>query len=769
MLQLSAINRFTFIPALCLVLLSLGCRKAPEPPKYTQSTDGPITEYRSDHPPIVWDESKPIVRLAQLGADQLGNPYPKLNRQLRQHDALYLPYEVTTENIAVSENNSVILSELIDVSRLHPDAVAIAMKMESENNTELIKLTLPDILYEELLELTIPVSPGTAKVTAREILSLPQGQTFSDIVVPEKGLLEFSMAYMSSLSAEHYNNEDYTDEALTFMVSVISDAKTHEVYQEKISLDHPDLTDKKTGWVTQQVDLSAYANQTVSIRLSSTVPDEMLVNQDLKRFPIPIWGSPILYSRDPAPKPDKPNVLFISLDTLRADHLGCYGYSRDTSPNIDAFAKDSVLFEDLVATSSWTFPTHASIFTGLSPSVNGDSIRDNEVTRWQLPSAVHSIPEILGDNGYATAAFTQGIVIRGENGFNQGFDTYSDGSLSHSLMPGMAESIFAQAQGWIDAHEGIPFFLFVHSYEIHSPYQAPPPFFGKYGPPEPPVITADNPKLTKADAQIMIDRYDEGIAYTDHILGEFLDELKASGVLDNTVVFIFSDHGEEFFDHGGIAHHKTLYREQLHVPLIIHMPGAEAPKGRVPQQVSQLDFYATVMDALKIDTPVPETSYSLLPLIEQEGKEDEYKRTFAVSELAESHKTRKMIMSIQNEDHKYIVTTEIDNTNSPIHENWTTISQVHDTSLERLLLNGIPASSVDSPGLKQELYNYKTDKAERSNTAPHHSDTLQEMVLLLRHSLDEDQQYTLESDVDSENLTPLSEEEIEALEAAGYL
>lgn len=769
MLQLSAINRFTFIAVLCGLLLNLGCRKAQEPAQYTQSTNGPITEYLSTHAPIVWDQSTPILRLAKLSTDQQGNSYPKLNRQLRQHDVVYLPYQVTVNDILISKNNTVKISDILDVSRLHPDAFALEMNMGSETSTELVKMTLPGISDEELANFALPVPPGTISITAREVLSLPHGQTYTDISVPENGLLEFSMAYLPSYSAEHHNNDEYKDEALTFMVTIISDTDTKVVYQERLAPDHPDLQDKKTGWVTQSVDLSAYAGQTVSLRLSATVPDEMLTNQDLKRCPTPIWGSPILYTRSPEPKPDKPNVVFISLDTLRADHLGCYGYSRDTSPNIDAFAKDSVLFEDLVATSSWTFPTHASIFTGLSPSVQGDKIKDGEVTRWQLPAAVNSIPEILGDNGYATAAFTQGIVIRGENGFNQGFDTYSDGSLSHSLMPGMAESIFAQAQGWIDRHEDIPFFLFVHSYEIHSPYQAPPPFFGKYGPPEPPVITADNPKLTKADAQIMIDRYDEGIAYTDHVLGQFLDNLKASGVLNNTIVVIFSDHGEEFFDHGGIAHHRTLYREQLHVPLIIHMPGAEAPKGRVAQQVSQLDLFATVMDALNIDTEIPGTSYSLMPLIELNGKEDEYKRTFAVSELAESHKTRKMIMSIQNAHHKYIVTTDIDDPQSPIADNWNSISQLCDTSLERQLVNGIPLADSDSPGIKQELFNYKTDKAEGTNIAPQHSDTVQEMVLLLRHSLDEDQKTALDADMETQILAPLSEEELEALEAAGYL
>jgi arylsulfatase A-like enzyme len=344
----------------------------------------------------------------------------------------------------------------------------------------------------------------------------------------------------------------------------------------------------------------------------------------------PVWSSPILYSTKAQGVGNTPNIILISLDTLRADHLGCYGYQRNTSPNIDKFAEGAFLFENCIASSSWTLPSHASVFTGLHPSVHGA-----EVHPWGPPFAEteRTFGEVARERGYLTAAYTEGLFVGASLGFAQGFELYSDGELLEFPLR-CAEVTFNSALEWLETYGNLRFFLFVHTYQIHDPY-TPPRRFGEMFDKDYAETGGMRPRevRSKEDKVRCEALYDGEIAYTDDVVGNFLEQLQEMVLLDNTVVVIFSDHGEEFWEHGGIEHGVTLYDEVLRVPLIVRLAGKDSPGGRVDRQVSLTDLYATVAELLGADDADPPDCMSLLPLVRGSQTRARYNRDVVVSQV----------------------------------------------------------------------------------------------------------------------------------------
>ncbi|MBI5506752.1 MAG: sulfatase [Deltaproteobacteria bacterium] len=261
------------------------------------------------------------------------------------------------------------------------------------------------------------------------------------------------------------------------------------------------------------------------------------------------------------------NVVLISIDTLRADHVGTYGYSRPTTPNIDALSKTSVVFEDAIAQSSWTRAAHMSIFTGLHPREHGYiALAD----RRRLDDKVATLASVLRENGYTTAAFVGGVNVAAEYGFDQGFDVYrSNGKFFRDN--------FQDAMYWLDGNEKSRFFLFLHGYDAHTPYASDPIDRLAIG------VTSQMPRkglrktCTKAGAieriQPFVEAYDAAVHRADRYVGKILADLERRHLLERTIVVLLSDHGEEFLEHGRCFHLSTLYREVLHVPLIVKAPG----------------------------------------------------------------------------------------------------------------------------------------------------------------------------------------------------
>jgi arylsulfatase A-like enzyme len=302
--------------------------------------------------------------------------------------------------------------------------------------------------------------------------------------------------------------------------------------------------------------------------------------------------------------PEKPNVVLISIDTLRADHLGCYGDPRGTSPHIDRLASEGVLFENGFSPTAWTLPGHASMFSGLTPRRHG-ATRVKTAIREDVPL----LAEILAQNGYATAAVVNAPFMQAKFGFSRGFDTFTY----------VAKLEVAQHQQAVlnTVRRGgeKPFFYFFHYMSVHDPY-APEESFNRFvGTYELPIevtgqrmlqlwraLDAGEKSLNADEVRFLDDLYTGGVLSVDARVGEILDLLERLQLADDTVVIFTSDHGEEFMEHGSIVHTKTLYDEILRVPLILRGPGV--PRGeRVRSMAALIDVVPTVLGLVDIASP----------------------------------------------------------------------------------------------------------------------------------------------------------------------
>jgi arylsulfatase A-like enzyme/predicted Zn-dependent protease len=301
-----------------------------------------------------------------------------------------------------------------------------------------------------------------------------------------------------------------------------------------------------------------------------------------------------------AETPVPPNIILITLDTTRADHMGFLGSDRGLTPNLDALAHQSVVFTHAYSQAPFTAPSHATILTGTYPQFH--QVEDFQVPLTKdLPYA----PAILKAHGYHTAAFVGSIVLDPFQGlaigFERGFDTYD--SHFHMTRPGedhyaatdrRGEVVVAHALAWLSKHPPGPFFMWVHLYDPHFPYEAPDPFGTRY----------------KSAP------YDGEIAYSDSALGKLLDQLRAQGLFENSVIAMMSDHGESLGDHGEEFHGFFLYDVTIHVPLLMKLPGERFAGKRIDSPVGLVDVLPTILRAVGIDAPQEMQGESLLAMME---------------------------------------------------------------------------------------------------------------------------------------------------------
>jgi len=318
------------------------------------------------------------------------------------------------------------------------------------------------------------------------------------------------------------------------------------------------------------------------------------------------------------------NIILISIDTLRADHLGCYNYPRDTSPSVDKFKQDGVLFQRCTAQSSSTLTSHASILTSLIPSHHGAFF----IREQALPDNITTMAELLKEKGYRTISFNDGGQIAPKFGLNQGFDKYE--SMSDSLKAEHLNfnRIVTKAMTWLDENPDEKFFLFLHTYETHHPYTPKKRqlklFESDYNGDLNWQITVEmiekinkgEIKLTEEDKQHIINTYDAEIRSMDESFALLIDYLKKKKLYDTTLIIFTSDHGEEFGEHGTWAMHShTLFNDQLHVPLIIKLPGSKFAARKVDHLVRGIDILPTVMDLLDENLSKDFEGSSLVPLM----------------------------------------------------------------------------------------------------------------------------------------------------------
>jgi arylsulfatase A-like enzyme len=363
-----------------------------------------------------------------------------------------------------------------------------------------------------------------------------------------------------------------------------------------------------------------------SIKLSSSLAAGIV-------FAIIIW-----YFKRPT-LPPRPNIILIVADTLRADHMGCYGYSKGTTPNLDAFARDCYIFEQAYAPIPSTLPSHISLFTGLYPDVHGLKYGDSGALSTDIPT----VGEKLNKIGYYNAGIVSNIFLKKEYGFGRGFNIYK--RILEELT--YADRINKEALPYIEQLSQLtnsPFFLFFHYYDPHSdfhraennqlPYYAPEPFLSTF---------CKNPGLSLASRQegggfatqylcelneensvvpepvrdSIIQLYDAGIAYFDSYLGELLSNLKEKNLYTNSMIIFTADHGEQFQEHGEFIHNQ-VYQEDVRVPLLIKFPG-ERKSRRIESPVALIDILPTLLDYLEMPVDNYLQGVSLLPLLNSQA------------------------------------------------------------------------------------------------------------------------------------------------------
>jgi len=333
-----------------------------------------------------------------------------------------------------------------------------------------------------------------------------------------------------------------------------------------------------------------------------------------------------------------PNLLLISIDSLRSDHVGCYGYPAPTSPTLDRLAREGLRFANAVSTTSWTLPAHAALFTGLYDSTHG--LVDNGL---RLDPAHRTLAEELARTGYHTAGFFGGPYLHPTFGLNDGFEVWencmanADEALdaatfatqsrrvhgaSHEdiTSPRTLEKVLAWSRS---APTDRPYFLFVHLWDVHYDYRAPKEYVELFDPGYEGALTGDDfvrnpavaPGMAPRDFAHLMALYDAEIRFTDEHIGRMLAALEAAGRLENTLVVVTSDHGEEFLDHGRKGHQHALFEELVRVPLIAHWPGQIAPGRVVNTQVRLIDLMPTFLALAGVRDGPPSSGRDLRPAL----------------------------------------------------------------------------------------------------------------------------------------------------------
>ena len=316
------------------------------------------------------------------------------------------------------------------------------------------------------------------------------------------------------------------------------------------------------------------------------------------------------------------NVILVSIDTLRQDHVGAYGYQRDTTPNIDSFAADSVRFEHAISMAPSTLPSHASIFTSMIPEHH----RAFRSTERPLPDDAVTMAEILFQAGYRTGAYTAGAQMHQKYNVDQGFDIYEsfEQEMTHASR---FSDIVEKGKRFLDEHGDEQFFLFLHTYEVHTPYTPPPEYLEMFDPGYDGDLgeeitlqylrsVFENPvrlRVSEKDRRHIVAAYDGEIRNMDAAFGDLIADLRERQLYDKTLIVFTSDHGEEFGERGRHGWHSwTLYDALLTVPLLIKLPESRY-RGRIVGEVARgIDVLPTFVDLLDIDTDQPFEGHSLM-------------------------------------------------------------------------------------------------------------------------------------------------------------
>ena len=558
----------------------------------------------------------------------------------------------------------------------------------------------------------------TLRTETRRALATPLPSVVSfQLRVPQNSTLRFAIAASTM-------GQPTLLVPVRFGVVVDSGDGQEQIFTDTIRRSQPNQ------WFPQKVDLSRWTGK--NVRLTFEARRVVEKRPRAEQYVLPLWGNPVLVDR--STRPAMPSIVLVSVDCLRADHLSAYGYPRETSPYINAFSREAVLFETAIAASTYTLPTHASMLTGLPPSLHGAN-----VSRGISPSVAY-VPESLVGAGYRVSAVVSAAFLSQTYGFHRGFHSYRvDG--------GRAASIIDRALAVLDEGEGQAQFLFLHLYDVHAPYTAPTEFIDRFLEPEADVteslrvMTPNARAPNDAELQRVIALYDAEIAYVDQEIGRFLDELKARGLFDTSLIIITADHGEAFQEHGAWRHGRALaldkpglYDEIVHIPLIVKWPG-ETTGVEIASVVSQMDVSATILEAAGIESS---SAWSLgLRRHIDDGGNVSTRSVIAEAVTRDPKRGASLQIALRDERSKYIASFRA-----------STLSELYETG-----------------PIKEEFYDLQSDPLEQSNlqadpgVSPGSFRTaLQSYLERVRES----------PPVDGEDVT-LDEALLEKLRALGYL
>ena len=475
--------------------------------------------------------------------------------------------------------------------------------------------------------------------TRRSLVTSPSSKLSFATDIPTGSQLSFSIA-VATLTKPKFASP------IEFRLSIRNGERIEVLFRESIG------RSKRNRWFDRTVHLGNWPEEKGEIVFETKTgsSEETL---------FPLWGTPSLTSGLKTIPPY--NLILISIDCLRADHIGAYGYARDTTPSINMFAEHSVLFEQAIATSSTTLPTHMSMFTGLTPSEHGAS----NLTK--LSAQAPYLPEILANSDFQVDGIVSGAYLAQNFGFERGFHSYL------SLHQPRAARTVDAALSVLDRPTSQPRFLFVHFIDPHWPYQPPEGFQERFGP-----IQSDVPKmLNKVLKQIppegkheitqAVDLYDAEIAYADQELGRFFVELKKRGLYDTSFILLTADHGEAFYEHKNWQHGWTLYDEIVHIPMILKWPKSKQ-QGRVATLVSQTDVFATLLGQTPVSLPHAR-SFDLTQNVEMRSQNRP--RRYAISEFTSNPPPGEppvKHISLRTSSNKYVASFQTDTDGFSIYD-----------------------------------------------------------------------------------------------------
>lgn len=497
--------------------------------------------------------------------------------------------------------------------------------------------------------------------TRNAVLAAPPSRLELTTTVPPGSSLEFALG-LATVGTIH------SDPAVSFRIRLKSSDREETVFDEHIR--------RRDEWIDRTVDLAPWSGSDVRLvfETASESPDAALV--------LPLWGNPMLSTAVASSPPS--HLFLISIDCLRASHVGAYGYEKPTTPHIDELARDAVVFRDAVSTSSWTLPAHMSMLTGLTPSQHGVV----SLTQ-RLPSNVPYLPERLRQHGYETLGIVTWWFVSQTYGFDRGFDFFRFKELAD------ADEVIDDAIARIRAGAGRDQFFFLHLVDPHWEYDPPPELLERLGPRPKDVsrllAMADDgtPPHGPDDVRDLIRLYDGEIAAVDRALGRLFGELEELGLYDSSMIVVTADHGEAFYEHGGWQH-ESLYEEVLRVPLIVKFPGNAG--GVVQTPVSLVNLFPTFLEQANVE--LPSRGPASLRALSRGGTDD--KQRVVVSEYYRSEEARghgagfppgtTLLVALRRHGEKYIASLD---------------------------------GPSDGPGerslLREELYDLERDPAERED------------------------------------------------------